>query len=309
MADGYKVPKSGLDALVEKFAGLERQVNALRSAAGILSAVIGKGGVKVKDGGSIVIEDGGGILVGSNGFITTVGGTIRAVYESTGAAMAYFGGLLPPYKSGLLTATEAGTPFFWAAVMEDGTRVFNFGGTSFGVNVTSHRIDANSAYINASSYHRVDAVDYIMLNAPQLRLYQLPTTGAAANVRLETATGTPVLQFVTSSRRYKTDIQDAAIDPLEVLKLRPRVWRDKGEVERDGDAARTNIGFIAEEVDELESLRHVVDYNGDGDPDALQYERIPAGLVVLAQHQAQQIADLKRQNADILARLTALESN
>lgn len=307
MADGYKVPKSGLEALVEKFAVIERQVNALRSSAGILSAIIGKGGITVKDGGEIIAE----------------GGNIRAVDATTKNVLAYFGRLLPPYKSGLLTATAAGAPFFWAAVMEDGTRVFNFGGTSFTVNVgthtvtatssqtttTSHRTDTSTSYVNASSYHRVDAADYIMLNAPQLRLYQLPTTGAAANVRLETATGTPVLQFVTSSRRYKTDIQDAAIDPLEVLQLRPRVWRDKGEVERDGDDARTNIGFIAEEVDELESLRHVVDYNADGVPDALQYERIPAGLVVLAQHQAEQIADLKQQNAEILARLTALESN
>lgn len=305
MADGYKVPKAGLDALIERFNNLQRQVDSLRSAAGILSAKIGKGGITVTDGGEIVAE----------------GGAIRAIDAVTKNALAYFGRLLPPYKSGLLTATETGVPFFWAAVMEDGNRGFHFDGTSWVATVTSHqttatsqRADVGSSYVNATS-HRVDATDYVMLNAPQIRLYQVPTTGAAANVRLETSTGTPVLQYVTSSRRYKQDIEDADIDPADVLNLRPRVWRDKGEVERDGDNARINIGFIAEEVDELTSLRSTVDYDGDARPDALQYERIPTGLVVLAQQQERRIADLEQiaesQAAtidDLTRRLEALES-
>lgn len=284
---GYGVPKEGIEWLKERLTGIERQVNELRSSAGILSAIIGKGGIRVKDGGSIAIQDGGGILVTEDGFITTIGGTIRAVHETTGAALAYFGKLIGgSYKSGLLTSDDDGDPFFWAAQMVDDTKVLHFGGEKA----------------------RVDATDNIILNTPSLRLYGLPTTGAAANVRLETSTGTPVLQFVTSSRRYKTDIVDADIDPADVLKLRPRVWRDKGEVERDGDNARLNIGFIAEEVNDLESLRLAVDYNADGEPDALQYERIPTGLVVLAQHQQERIEALEATVANLSERLAATEN-
>jgi hypothetical protein len=83
----------------------------------------------------------------------------------------------------------------------------------------------------------LDAASRLVLDAPfidliggNIRLYGMPTTGSAANLRFDS--GTAVLQWVTSSRRYKSKIASAKVDPAEVLKLRGRTWVDKGTVER-----------------------------------------------------------------------------
>lgn len=105
----------------------------------------------------------------------------------------------------------------------------------------------------------------------------------------------------TSSLRYKQDIEDAEVDPADVLALRPRTWRDRKEVEQDPDTGKRFIGFIAEELDEHPTLRQFVEYDDEGRPDAISYDRLSVALVKLAQDQEQRLASLE-------ARVEALES-
>lgn len=281
MADGYQVPKFGMDWIKQKFEKYDRQIEALRSTAGILSAVIGKGGVKVKDGGSILIEDGGGIMVGNNGFITTVGGTIRAIHESTNAAMAYFGRLLPPYKSGLLTATEDGDAFFWAAVGEDDARTFYFGGESA----------------------RTDA-DVITLNTESLRLYGLGTTGIAPNIAIDVIGGVPILKLVTSSERGKHDVQPLEVDVEEVIAYQGITWLHQSTLDETPApwAIRRNAGHHAEAMHQFPSLRQFVNYDDDGLPASVQEGRFEVALLEV-------VKVLWRRLADHETRLSALESS
>jgi hypothetical protein len=133
-----------------------------------------------------------------------------------------------------------------------------------------------------------------------LRLRTDLTTSSSANLFINSASGT-IARF-TSAQRYKTDIVDLALDLAAVRALRPVRYRDRGEVDRDGDEARTHVGFIAEEVDEL-GLGEFVHYRDTEDgpvPDGIQYDRI-----VVAQHML--IADLEARVAALAARLDALE--
>lgn len=131
-------------------------------------------------------------------------------------------------------------------------------------------------------------------NAGVSLAYQNQTN--AANGYLTTA-GT--VQRTSSSLRYKQDVEDLGIDLSQVLALRPRTWRDKGEVAADPDTTHRIPGFIAEEVHAL-GLTEWVTYE-DGVPESIQYDRISAAQqLVLIDHEA-------RLN-DALNRLAALEA-
>lgn len=276
-AGGYESTPAGIAWLEKRFKSIDRAIESVRSSAGILSAVIGKGGITVKDGGGVRID---------GGAMTVTDGSIRVLDSDTGASLAYFGALevggLPAI--GILAQNSEGVPYFWV-YKSDGTKVFNFTG--------------DIASIAAS--------DTINLTCDSLRLYGLPTTGSAANLRLETTGGTPEVQWVTSSLRYKVDPADAEIDLDDVLRMQGRTWVDKGTMERleaageDTSGIIRNVGFIAEELDALLSLRQFVDYDDEGRPDAIQYDRLTVPLVELAKSQQQQIDALS-------ARLDALEA-
>ena len=95
-------------------------------------------------------------------------------------------------------------------------------------------------------------------------------------------------QRTTSSRRYKSDIQDIDYG-IKGLELQPRSWVDKAAYEENGnsiDGLTRITGFIAEEVHEL-GLTELVQYNEDGLPEAVNYDRITVALIpVLNQQQA-----------------------
>lgn len=279
-AGGYQHLRTGMDGVANEFKQGRKNYNALRGAASILSAVIGKGGITVKDGGEIVAE----------------GGAIRAIHEATGAAMAYFGKLMPPYKSGLMTATENGIAYFWAAVMEDGTRAFRFDGTSV-------RVDAATSFTNATSYHRVDSAGHIMLNAPQLQIYQLGNTGLAPNLAIEVIDGVPILKLVVSSDRFKTDTAPVEVDVEEVLAYQAITWVHTSTMDDSPPGPiRRNIGHHAEGMDEFPSLRQFVNYDDEGRPDSVQEGRFEVALHEVMKALWQRVNDHE-------ARLDTLENN
>ena len=119
------------------------------------------------------------------------------------------------------------------------------------------------------------------------------TTGSAANLHIATDGN---FFRSTSSRKYKRDIQDATFGLSNVLALRPVTY--KGKSEADGETVFG--GLIAEEVHDA-GLTQFVQYAEDGTPDALAYGNMVA-LCIKA------IQELKAENDDLKARLTALEA-
>lgn len=143
------------------------------------------------------------------------------------------------------------------------------------------------------------------------------TTGSSANAVLDATTKR--LSRSTSSRRYKQDIEDHDLDPTTILKMRPRTWRDRGDVKGDPDCARRYIGFVAEELDDL-GLTEFLEYDSDGRPDAIAYDRLSVAMLVVLRWLAgrlkgeraridaleTQVADQQAQIAELTAQVTAL---
>jgi hypothetical protein len=111
------------------------------------------------------------------------------------------------------------------------------------------------------------------------------TTGNAANVFIETATG--ILYRSTSSARYKKDITDIPYGLSDVLKLRPVVYKGTGAI----DSEQWMGGLIAEEVDAV-GLREFVQYDTNGRPDALHYGPMVALAFKAIQDLSDQVAAL-----------------
>lgn len=86
-----------------------------------------------------------------------------------------------------------------------------------------------------------------------------------------------------SSIRYKTDV--TAADPIDadIDKIRWVRWRDKARVEKDPDIDIWGWGVIAEELDEIPSLRQFIRYlpdeNGELVPDGVCYERLLVAVI------------------------------
>jgi hypothetical protein len=107
----------------------------------------------------------------------------------------------------------------------------------------------------------------------------------------------------TSSERYKQNISDANYTYSDVLALQPKTFRLKSEVAEDANA-RTYGGLIAEEVDQLDSLKVFVNYatiDGVTVPDGIQYGEMVSALVSAIKHQDELIQSLT-------ARIEALEA-
>lgn len=141
--------------------------------------------------------------------------------------------------------------------------------------------------IDAGDQLWVDTGGQIVLDSGTSNTFIIhTTTSATANCVISTG---GLIQRSTSSRRYKTDITDHAVDPADVLALRARRWRDRADVDADPDTARWHVGFIAEEVVDA-GLGAFVDYDTDGRPDAIAYDRLTVALLALVRHQETRLA-------------------
>lgn len=98
------------------------------------------------------------------------------------------------------------------------------------------------------------------------------------------------LCYSSSSEKHKEDIQPLEEDFDRILKAEPRSFIDKLSGER-------NIGFIAEEFDEL-GLKNLVTYR-DGEPDALKYELISLYLLEIVKKQQESISALEKEIAEL----------
>lgn len=110
----------------------------------------------------------------------------------------------------------------------------------------------------------------------------LTTTTSAATLGLAAVSGTTYpLRRITSSLKYKRDIEPYAIDLGALLSLHPSSWRDKAEVQDDPATTRRHVGLIAEEV-HAAGLTEFVQYAEDGTPDGFNYDRFAAVALLAA---------------------------
>ena len=110
------------------------------------------------------------------------------------------------------------------------------------------------------------------------------TTANAANVNCDAA-GT--LRTSTSALKYKTNIRDIA--SIDINKFRPVVYNSLCE---DDDKTKDHFGFIADEVDQ-QGIKELVSYNGQGEVNGFQYERMTVILTKALQEQQAIIESLK----------------
>jgi hypothetical protein len=254
------------------------------------------GDVNINDGGNLFVNDGGDVEINDGGdLLVHDGGSI--VIEDEGRWESHYGdgtvsaAMGPIWDPGLTTITDDGI------LVQDN----NAGGNLDIFRALRDRTTGNKdIFVGQGSGNPVDEFS---VNADILILNR--TTGAGVVVSTDTTTDPanmrvvgnlqPMLR-VTSAAKYKVDITDLVIDPQAVLKLRPRTWRDAGQVEQDPDMDRWTVGFVAEEVAEA-GLTPFVDYDGDDNPESVAYDRLAVALLAVVQDQEARLQSLEERMA------------
>jgi hypothetical protein len=122
---------------------------------------------------------------------------------------------------------------------------------------------------------------------------QTPGTGVGTMLGIDPASTSKEVILLTSSRRFKTDIEPLEFDWSAYLRLQPVTYRQKSD-----PGGQRYEGLIAEDVDEV--YPGVVQRDAEGDPFSIDYGRI--GSPTIAAVQA-----LKRENDELKSRLERLE--
>jgi len=121
------------------------------------------------------------------------------------------------------------------------------------------------------------------------------TTSSAANVYMNSSTG--LIALVTSSLRYKTEVNPITIPNDSILALSPKTFYDKGDVERNNNSTTglpRILGIIAEEVAQIPVLKDLlVNYDDQQRPDSINYDRIAIAMIPLLQDLTKRVATLE----------------
>ncbi|WP_408895950.1 tail fiber domain-containing protein [Nocardioides sp. R1-1] len=270
--------------LVQQIRDLEQQVRALTAASLRRQQLsVTEGDFVVSGGGSVILRDGGSVWVS---FPEDIAGDVDNL--STYLGDMYASGTLDYFGTGALVMDHEGAPILVARTGADGLRASGLFEASGG---TAKVHGITGLFLTAGPTGQVQ----IGLGGNAGVFIGHGTTSSAANARLE---DNGLLSRVTSSLRYKAEVEDAEVDPAAVLQLRGRTWVDRRD-EGDPDAKR-HVGFIAEEL-HAAGLSEFVEYDDQGRPDAIQYDRMSVALLAVVKSQQAQLDA-------IAARLDALEA-
>lgn len=183
-------------------------------------------------------------------------------------------------------------------ITENGRRVQARGSWSFGESLTSEAGASLGLYGD-------DAINIEAGSRIRSNTIRDTTVSESANVFVSPNNGN--LARVTSSRRYKTAIEDEDFGRA-ILDAQPASWIDKASVDAwlEGEEAmpRRHFGFIAEQLVDA-GLGAFVAFDEHGRPDSVAYDRLTAAVVPM-------LRDLHDRTVDLEDRLalaeTAIES-
>lgn len=278
--------------------------------------VIRQGAFRVVDGAKIAVEDGGDIELTGGGNIRVRDGGQLATYHPSGVASVWLGSFIddgqPGY--GMFVQNENGSDLFSATSRPSGSLVRigvhpSFGGQPVGqasidgdiVRITSH--GAGTMIISS-----VLGGVTIGAGTDQVRVAHT-TVGSGSACVIDTS---GLIQRVSSSIRYKTNILPLDLPPASVLAAEPITFEDKQQATQAEDSVEPmsvprHVGMIAEQLDEC-GLGELVAWNEDGSAESIRYDRLPvAQQIVLRDHEAR-ITALEQQvaaQADLIAALSA----
>jgi hypothetical protein len=126
-------------------------------------------------------------------------------------------------------------------------------------------------------------------------VYSSFTTGSAANVFIDSS---GFLYRSTSSLRYKENVQNYGKGLSDLAKLRPVTFTTKAKNANEEIDMHIHAGFIAEEVHDA-GLTEFVQYNAEGQPDALAYQNMVALLTKSLQEAVAKIDALETRIATL----------
>lgn len=312
--EDYEASRDGIGQLVKEIRDLRRIVNALTRQAPMQAAGIGLDEDGMTIGSSLTV-DGDLTSTGNASFggdiestgDATFGGNvdIAGTADVTGQLnITTAGGLWAKYADGATGArlgplrTFAGDPDGFGIHIQDQTSgaqadifkaridgaglkriqigqsggpVETFWGLAKDVYLESTRVGSgtdSSMWLHSAGAVRLTSGTYT-LTIPW------DTSSSAANMFLD---GNGRIWKSSSARKYKQDIEDADVDVAAVLRMRPRTWRDRGEVERDPSCSARHVGFIAEELDEI-GLGQFVTRTPEGEVEGIAYDRLVAAII------------------------------
>lgn len=278
-------------SLEQMYRDLESRVKTLETAPRLPASSIGSGGLRVKDGGNIVVEGGGNISV-------LEGGAVES-YSNSGQAFVRL-------KDGKITLRlndgEYPGSIFAGTGSSGRTVMWFYPPTGTGEDTTYLILEGPSMDTPGNVY--LNSGGQLSLNAPTGDIFLTPgpenyvvighaTTSNAANTHLFT---NGVIQRSTSSLKYKRDVELAELSIEDILKLTPKTWRDKRQVEENPETTQRYIGFIAEDLHEA-GLGCFVVYE-DGEPDAIAYDRLAAALIVVIKSHEERLKTLEEKLND-----------
>lgn len=271
--------------ILRRFKKVEKAIKEQAAARRMESATIGAGGITIKDGGKIVVPyptdigTGHAVFIGPEILDGIKTFTFR-VMDPTGAHVV-MGAQVIPSQPPLFPTQSTQTSMYGDLATLEGVQ-----------EVVAWLPATGEGLVVLPGTTTLTSAGQLALNGGTggVRIAH-STTGAAANCFIDPSDNR--IWRSTSSLRYKQDVEVAEVDPADVLRLQPKTWRDKAEVEADPATERRYTGLVAEDLHELPTMRQFVVYDDEGQPEAIAEPRLFVALVELAKSQEKRLAALE----------------